>query len=68
MVAALWDLAVTLSCSSAACFCGVFCKGLTHTLPIFFHLAWWLYINFSYLYIVASMMLSVGLHVHTEIH
>uniref|UniRef100_A0A8B9NUP1 Small integral membrane protein 10 n=1 Tax=Apteryx owenii TaxID=8824 RepID=A0A8B9NUP1_APTOW len=47
---------------------GVFCKGLTRTLLIFFDLAWKLRINFPYLYIVASMMLNVRLQVHIEIH
>uniref|UniRef100_I3N5B4 Small integral membrane protein 10 like 3 n=1 Tax=Ictidomys tridecemlineatus TaxID=43179 RepID=I3N5B4_ICTTR len=61
MAAALSGLAVRLSY-------GVFCKGLTRTLLIFFDLAWRLRINFPYLYIVASMMLNVRLQVHIEIH
>uniref|UniRef100_A0A673UTH3 SIL2B protein n=1 Tax=Suricata suricatta TaxID=37032 RepID=A0A673UTH3_SURSU len=40
---------------------GVFCKGLTCTLLVFFDLAWRLRIHFPYLYIVASMMLNVHL-------
>ncbi|KAK2116636.1 hypothetical protein P7K49_003522 [Saguinus oedipus] len=54
--------------SAAARSYGVFCKGLTRTLLIFFDLAWRLRINFPYLYIVASMMLNVRLQVHIEIH
>ncbi|XP_043311127.1 uncharacterized protein LOC122432891 [Cervus canadensis] len=68
MAAALSGLAVRLSRSAAARSYGVFCKGLTRTLLIFFHLAWRLRINFPYLYIVASMMLNVRLQVHIEIH
>ncbi|XP_078195258.1 uncharacterized protein LOC128929133 [Callithrix jacchus] len=66
--AALSGLAVRLSRSAAARSYGVFCKGLTRTLLIFFDLAWRLRINFPYLYIVASMMLNVRLQVHIEIH
>lgn len=55
--------AVRLSRSAAAGSYGVFCKGLTRTLLIFFDLAWRLRINFPYLYIVASMMLNVRLQV-----
>uniref|UniRef100_H9GUK5 Small integral membrane protein 10 like 2A n=1 Tax=Anolis carolinensis TaxID=28377 RepID=H9GUK5_ANOCA len=51
-------LSARLSQSVAACSYGVFCKGLTRTLLIFFDLAWKLRINFPYLYIVASMMLN----------
>ncbi|XP_005054716.1 PREDICTED: small integral membrane protein 10-like protein 2A [Ficedula albicollis] len=61
-------LAARLSQSAAARSYGVFCKGLTRTLLIFFDLAWKLRINFPYLYIVASMMLNVRLQVHIEIH
>lgn len=68
MATALLGLAVRLSRLSAACSYGVFCKGLTRTLLIFFDLAWRLRINFPYLYIVASMMLNVRLQVHIEIH
>ncbi|XP_040845890.1 uncharacterized protein LOC121162749 [Ochotona curzoniae] len=68
MAAALSGLAVRLSRSAAARSYGVFCKGLTRTLLIFFDLAWRLRINFPYLYIVASMMLNVRLQVHIEIH
>ncbi|XP_069456909.1 small integral membrane protein 10-like protein 3 [Ovis canadensis] len=68
MAAALSGLAVLLSCSAAARSYGVFCKGPTHTLLIFFDLAWRLHINFPYLYSAASMMLNVCLQVHTEIH
>ncbi|NXI08078.1 SIL2B protein, partial [Irena cyanogastra] len=56
-------LAARLSQSAAARSYGVFCKGLTRTLLIFFDLAWKLRINFPYLYIVASMMLNVRLQV-----
>ncbi|XP_004840629.3 small integral membrane protein 10-like protein 2A [Heterocephalus glaber] len=68
MAAVLSGLAVRLSRSAAARSYGVFCKGLTRTLLIFFDLAWRLRINFPYLYIVASMMLNVRLQVHIEIH
>lgn len=68
MATALSGLAVRLSRSAAARSYGVFCKGLTRTLLIFFDLAWRLRINFPYLYIVASMMLNVRLQVHIEIH
>ncbi|RMC17705.1 hypothetical protein DUI87_05369 [Hirundo rustica rustica] len=61
MAAALSALAARLSQSAAARSYGVFCKGLTRTLLIFFDLAWKLRINFPYLYIVASMMLNVRL-------
>ncbi|XP_061830365.1 salivary gland specific protein SAGSIN1 [Nerophis lumbriciformis] len=47
---------------------GVFSKGLTRTLMIFFHLAWRLRIRFPYIYLVASMMFNVRLQVHIEIH
>uniref|UniRef100_A0A9L0TKI6 Small integral membrane protein 10 like 3 n=2 Tax=Equus TaxID=9789 RepID=A0A9L0TKI6_HORSE len=65
MAAALSGLAVRLSRSAAARSYGVFCKGLTRTLLIFFDLAWRLRINFPYLYIVASMMLNVRLQMIT---
>lgn len=47
---------------------GVFSKGLTRTLLIFFDLAWRLRIRFPYIYLVASMMFNVRLQVHIEIH
>jgi hypothetical protein len=47
---------------------GVFCRGLTHILIFFFHLAWGMRFNFPYLYIVVSMMLNVLLMVQIEIH
>ncbi|TSK87575.1 Serine/threonine-protein kinase 19 [Bagarius yarrelli] len=40
---------------------GVFSKGLTRTLLIFFNLAWRLRIRFPYLYLIASMMFNVRL-------
>ncbi|KAM9014818.1 salivary gland specific protein SAGSIN1 isoform 1-T1 [Ara ararauna] len=61
MAAVLSALAARLSQSAVARSYGVFCKGLTRTLLIFFDLAWKLRINFPYLYIVASMMLNVRL-------
>ncbi|KAK7812908.1 hypothetical protein U0070_001016 [Myodes glareolus] len=60
MATALSGLAVRLPRSY-----GVFCKGLTRTLLIFFDLAWRLRINFPYLYIVASMMLNVRLQMES---
>lgn len=63
MAVTLSALAARLSQSAAARSYGVFCKGLTRTLLIFFDLAWKLRINFPYLYIVASMMLNVRLQV-----
>ncbi|XP_062035757.1 salivary gland specific protein SAGSIN1 isoform X1 [Lepus europaeus] len=66
MAAALSGLAVRLSRSAAARSYGVFCKGLTRTLLIFFDLAWRLRINFPYLYIVASMMLNVRLQIKLD--
>ncbi|XP_075021293.1 salivary gland specific protein SAGSIN1 isoform X1 [Calonectris borealis] len=63
MAAGVSALAARLSQSAAARSYGVFCKGLTRTLLIFFDLAWKLRINFPYLYIVASMMLNVRLQV-----
>uniref|UniRef100_A0A8C5TK67 Small integral membrane protein 10-like protein 2A n=1 Tax=Malurus cyaneus samueli TaxID=2593467 RepID=A0A8C5TK67_9PASS len=68
MAAALSALAARLSQSAAARSYGVFCKGLTRTLLIFFDLAWKLRINFPYLYIVASMMLNVRLQIVLEHH
>lgn len=47
---------------------GVFSKGLSRTLLIFFDLAWRLRIRFPYLYVIASMMFNVRLQVHIEIH
>ncbi|KAM6473665.1 small integral membrane protein 10-like protein 3 [Liasis olivaceus] len=61
-------LASRLSQSATARSYGIFCKGLTRTLLIFFDLAWKLRINFPYLYLVASMMFNVRLQVHIEIH
>ncbi|XP_070598573.1 small integral membrane protein 10-like protein 3 isoform X2 [Erythrolamprus reginae] len=61
-------LATRLSQSATARTYGIFCKGLTRTLLIFFDLAWKLRINFPYLYFVASMMFNVRLQVHIEIH
>uniref|UniRef100_A0A9J8AXE5 Uncharacterized protein n=1 Tax=Cyprinus carpio carpio TaxID=630221 RepID=A0A9J8AXE5_CYPCA len=40
---------------------GVFSKGLSRTLLIFFDLAWRLRIRFPYLYVIASMMFNVRL-------
>uniref|UniRef100_A0A3Q3B7U2 Small integral membrane protein 10 like 2A n=2 Tax=Kryptolebias marmoratus TaxID=37003 RepID=A0A3Q3B7U2_KRYMA len=40
---------------------GVFSKGLTRTLLIFFELAWRLRIRFPYIYLVASMVFNVRL-------
>ncbi|KAM4656558.1 salivary gland specific protein SAGSIN1 isoform 1-T2 [Amazona ochrocephala] len=65
MAAVLSALAARLSQSAVARSYGVFCKGLTRTLLIFFDLAWKLRINFPYLYIVASMMLNVRLQNQT---
>ncbi|KAL7377945.1 hypothetical protein ABVT39_006478 [Epinephelus coioides] len=45
---------------------GVFSKGLTRTLLIFFDLAWRLRIRFPYVYLVASMMFNVRLQVMTQ--
>uniref|UniRef100_A0A671MN39 Small integral membrane protein 10 like 2A n=1 Tax=Sinocyclocheilus anshuiensis TaxID=1608454 RepID=A0A671MN39_9TELE len=42
---------------------GVFSKGLSRTLLIFFDLAWRLRIRFPYLYVIASMMFNVRLQV-----
>uniref|UniRef100_A0A670ZFB4 Small integral membrane protein 10 like 2A n=1 Tax=Pseudonaja textilis TaxID=8673 RepID=A0A670ZFB4_PSETE len=57
----LSTLAARLSQSATARTYGIFCKGLTRTLLIFFDLAWKLRINFPYLYLVASMMFNVRL-------
>ncbi|KAI3359240.1 hypothetical protein L3Q82_002759 [Scortum barcoo] len=46
---------------------GVFSKGLTRTLLIFFDLAWRLRIRFPYIYLVASMMFNVRLQTQTEL-
>lgn len=43
------------------------CKGLTQILLVL-DLAWWLRINFPYVFIIASMMLKVHMQVHIEIH
>ncbi|XP_069501729.1 salivary gland specific protein SAGSIN1 isoform X3 [Ambystoma mexicanum] len=67
-MAALSELAVRFSQSAAVRSYGVFSKGLSRTLLIFFDLAWKLRINFPYLYVIASMMLNVRLQVHIEIH
>ncbi|XP_075035782.1 salivary gland specific protein SAGSIN1 [Mixophyes fleayi] len=67
-MASMSDLAAWLSQSAAARSYGVFSKGLTRTLLIFFNLAWRLRIKFPYLYVIASMMLNVRLQVHIEIH
>ncbi|KAG8145652.1 hypothetical protein E2320_012138, partial [Naja naja] len=40
---------------------GIFCKGLTRTLLFFFELAWKFCVNFSYLYLVTSMLFNVRL-------
>ncbi|XP_025032607.1 small integral membrane protein 10-like protein 2A [Python bivittatus] len=61
-------LAAQLSQSATAHSYGIFCKGLMRTLLIFFELAWKFRINFSYLYLVASMMFNVRLQVHIEIY
>ncbi|KAF1622995.1 Small integral membrane protein 10-like protein 2B, partial [Eudyptes chrysolophus] len=63
MAAVLSALAARLSQSAAARSYGVFCKGLTRTLLIFFDLAWELRINFPYLCRRARMMLTVRLQV-----
>ncbi|XP_017277365.1 small integral membrane protein 10-like protein 2A isoform X1 [Kryptolebias marmoratus] len=44
---------------------GVFSKGLTRTLLIFFELAWRLRIRFPYIYLVASMVFNVRLQWRT---
>ncbi|XP_070791611.1 small integral membrane protein 10-like protein 3 isoform X1 [Pituophis catenifer annectens] len=59
----LSSLATRLSQSATARTYGIFCKGLTRTLLIFFDLAWKLRINFPYLYLVASMMFNVRLQI-----
>uniref|UniRef100_A0A8C6Y1J8 Uncharacterized protein n=1 Tax=Naja naja TaxID=35670 RepID=A0A8C6Y1J8_NAJNA len=45
---------------------GIFCKGLTRTLLFFFELAWKFCVNFSYLYLVTSMLFNVRLQVMLE--
>ncbi|XP_063790537.1 salivary gland specific protein SAGSIN1 [Pseudophryne corroboree] len=67
-MASMSHLAAWLSHSAAARSYGVFSKGLSRTLLIFFNLAWRLRIKFPYLYVIASMMLNVRLQVHIEIH
>ncbi|XP_053550916.1 salivary gland specific protein SAGSIN1 isoform X2 [Bombina bombina] len=67
-MAALSQLVAWLSQSAVVRSYGVFSKGLTRTLLIFFNLAWRLRIKFPYLYVIASMMLNVRLQVHIEIH
>ncbi|KAI5097521.1 hypothetical protein C0J45_12830 [Silurus meridionalis] len=47
---------------------GVFSKGLTRTLLIFFDLAWRLRIRFPYLYLIASMMFNVRLQDSAQNH
>ncbi|KAM8961036.1 small integral membrane protein 10-like protein 3 [Pelodytes ibericus] len=62
------ELAIWFSQSVAAQTYGVFSKGLTRSLLLFFNLAWRLRIKFPYLYLVTSMILNVRLQVHIEIH
>uniref|UniRef100_A0A670XPW2 Uncharacterized protein n=1 Tax=Pseudonaja textilis TaxID=8673 RepID=A0A670XPW2_PSETE len=45
---------------------GIFCKGLTRTLLLFFGLAWKFHVNFSSLYLVTSMLFNVRLQVMLE--
>lgn len=66
-MAGLSHLVVRFSGSAGRTY-GVFSKGLTRTLLIFFDLAWRLRIRFPYIYLVASMMFNVRLQVHIEIH
>ncbi|XP_032086894.1 small integral membrane protein 10-like protein 1 [Thamnophis elegans] len=47
---------------------GIFCKGLTRTFLVFFELAWKFHTNFSYLYLITSMIFNIRLQVHIEIH
>ncbi|KAG9330120.1 hypothetical protein JZ751_027277 [Albula glossodonta] len=47
---------------------GVFSKGLTRTLLIFFDLAWRLRIRFPYLYLIASMVFNVRLQWASLLH
>uniref|UniRef100_A0A8C5RXU8 Uncharacterized protein n=1 Tax=Laticauda laticaudata TaxID=8630 RepID=A0A8C5RXU8_LATLA len=47
---------------------GIFCKGLRRTLLLFFELAWKFRINFSYLYLVTSMLFNVRLQIIQCIH
>ncbi|KAL7979217.1 hypothetical protein Chor_015241 [Crotalus horridus] len=58
-------LAAQLSQSAIASFYGIFCKGLTWALLVFFELAWKFRIRFSYLYLVTSMLFNVRLQVMT---
>ncbi|XP_029433565.1 small integral membrane protein 10-like protein 2A isoform X3 [Rhinatrema bivittatum] len=67
-MANLSELLGRFSESAAARSYGLFSKGLSRTLLIFFDLAWKLRINFPYLYVIASMILNVRLQVHIEIH
>ncbi|XP_073503680.1 salivary gland specific protein SAGSIN1 [Phyllobates terribilis] len=67
-MASLSQLLVWFSQSAAVRSYGVFSKGLSRTLLIFFNLAWRLRIKFPYLYVIASMMLNIRLQVHIEIH
>ncbi|XP_034394423.1 small integral membrane protein 10-like protein 2A isoform X1 [Cyclopterus lumpus] len=61
-MAALSYLVLRFSGSAGRTY-GVFSKGLTRTLLIFFDLAWRLRIRFPYIYLVASMMFNVRLQV-----
>uniref|UniRef100_A0AAR2LQ45 Small integral membrane protein 10 like 2A n=1 Tax=Pygocentrus nattereri TaxID=42514 RepID=A0AAR2LQ45_PYGNA len=59
---------LVLRCSgSAGRTYGLFSKGLTRTLLIFFDLAWRLRIRFPYLYLIASMMFNVRLQVTVRV-
>ncbi|XP_037544908.1 small integral membrane protein 10-like protein 2A [Nematolebias whitei] len=66
-MAALSCLVLQISSSAGRTY-GLFSKGLTRTLLIFFELAWRLRIRFPYIYLVASMVFNVRLQVHIEIH
>ncbi|KAK1164850.1 small integral membrane protein 10-like protein 2A [Huso huso] len=66
-MAGLSDLVVRFSGSAGRSY-GLFSKGLSRTLLIFFDLAWRLRIKFPYLYLIASMIFNVRLQVHIEIH
>ncbi|KAM9392060.1 salivary gland specific protein SAGSIN1 [Pholidichthys leucotaenia] len=66
-MASLFHLVLRFSGSASRTY-GLFSKGLTRTLLIFFDLAWRLRIKFPYFYLVASMMFNVRLQVHIEIH
>nr|XP_033770445.1 small integral membrane protein 10-like protein 2A [Geotrypetes seraphini]XP_033770446.1 small integral membrane protein 10-like protein 2A [Geotrypetes seraphini] len=67
-MAVLSELLCRFSDSAVVRSYGIFSKGLSRTLLIFFDLAWKLRINFPYLYVIASMILNVRLQVHIEIH